>query len=813
MQWKNCGRRVLAAIGALTCMSMAMHAQAQCVSYTAAAGPATFVPGVDDVGNHGDDVVTNIALPFPVTFYGTTYNAANVSSNGNLQFVTASIAFGNICPIPSTATQGPAIFPFWDDQRTDATVSGAGIFTTTTGVSPNQKFIIEWRTYYYGTTPAAFTQNYEIIFSEGQGTFDVVYGTTFADRASATIGCQDGAGVFTSYSCNTAGPAAGTSLRFSCVGANIAGACCNPAAGTCNVGTSATCVGAGNFQGIGSACPANCPQPGACCNVTTGVCSQTGITGCTAPSTFSGVGTACTPNPCVGACCNPTTGACTQTTAIGCASPNQFQSLGLTCTVNPCPQPPAPSNDICETVVTANTPRVPGTGGVVTGTNAQALTDGNALCTAGYRDVYFLFTPTVGGDWQFDTCATLPTFDTMISIHSACPADSSTQIACNDDSCGLLSRTNALGLTAGVQVIIRVGSYSAANLGGPFTLTVGQIEAGACCNAISGACTSTTVGAAGCGSGTSYQGQGTSCTPNICVQPPPPANDECGATNPALTVGVSISGTNVLATTSTTLTGTLCPNGLTASGGTNDVFFRFVAPATADYEANMCGSTFDTVLSVHSDCPATEAGLIGCNDDSTNVGNTACTDGGTRSRIPHLALTAGTLYTIRAAGYAGGTGAFNLVINYVDPASIGSCCVSTTCTLSDAAGCAGTFTVAGSCTPSPCGGSAGVCCRGATCTTSITSAVSCAATLVGGQTAGATFTTAAACNAAVISNSPCCYADYNKQNGITVTDIFNFLTDWFAGSPYARVGSTGGPGPLAVQNIFDFLTNWFAGGC
>jgi hypothetical protein len=107
-------------------------------------------------------------------------------------------------------------------------------------------------------------------------------------------------------------------------------------------------------------------------------------------------------------------------------------------------------------------------------------------------------------------------------------------------------------------------------------------------------------------------------------------------------------------------------------------------------------------------------------------------------------------------------------------------------------------------------GSGGVCCRGATCNTTITSAGDCTAT----GTAGAVFSGAeSACNAATISNAPCCYADYNKANGITVQDIFDFLSDWFAGSPFASVGGDGAAGSLTVQNIFDFLSNWFTGGC
>ena len=69
------------------------------------------------------------------------------------------------------------------------------------------------------------------------------------------------------------------------------------------------------------------------------------------------------------------------------------------------------------------------------------------------------------------------------------------------------------------------------------------------------------------------------------------------------------------------------------------------------------------------------------------------------------------------------------------------------------------------------------------------------------------------CNGSGSTTSPCCYADYNKVGGVSVQDIFDFLTDWFAGSPYAAAGGDGSSGTLSVQNIFDFLSAWFSGGC
>ena len=61
----------------------------------------------------------------------------------------------------------------------------------------------------------------------------------------------------------------------------------------------------------------------------------------------------------------------------------------------------------------------------------------------------------------------------------------------------------------------------------------------------------------------------------------------------------------------------------------------------------------------------------------------------------------------------------------------------------------------------------------------------CANSLVAGQTAGAHFVYTGTCDASGDTTIPCCYADYNKVNGVSVQDIFDFLNDWFAGSHFA----------------------------
>ncbi len=53
-----------------------------------------------------------------------------------------------------------------------------------------------------------------------------------------------------------------------------------------------------------------------------------------------------------------------------------------------------------------------------------------------------------------------------------------------------------------------------------------------------------------------------------------------------------------------------------------------------------------------------------------------------------------------------------------------------------------------------------------------------------------------------------CPADFNGVNGVTVQDIFDFLTAWLAGNASADFNHFNG---VTVQDIFDFLTAWLAG--
>ncbi len=248
------------------------------------------------------------------------------------------------------------------------------------------------------------------------------------------------------------------------------------------------------------------------------------------------------------------------------------------------------------------------------------------------------------------------------------------------------------------------------------------------------------------------------------VGAPNTANNSCASAD-TITLGQPRSGSTLLATTDVAVPAVPC--GIHAgSGGGSDVFYAFTPTATQPYTISLCNSGFDTVLAVLTNCSGSLSSVVACNDDSVTCSN------GLASYLNAVPLTGGVRYLIRVAGY-----------DFMPPADQGSYTLMITSV--------GT----------------GVCCRGSTCT--ILPVAQCVPT-TGMGAAGTRFGPGAGCNATGAYSTPCCHADYNKLNGITVQDIFDFLGDWFAGSALTAIGTTGTTQPT-VQHIFTFLNAWFAG--
>jgi PKD domain len=164
-----------------------------------------FPTGTVDTGNHCNDCTTPVTLPFSFTLYGTSYTAAVVSSNGNIQFASNSTARINMdARLAPTFPFADALLPFWDDLFTGPVSSfpGLGIFTEVTGTTPNRIFIIEWRARVaISGTPFV---NFAVRLYEDGGHFDFVYGQL--DLAnSMTVAVFHSSTSWTQYAFNEAG--------------------------------------------------------------------------------------------------------------------------------------------------------------------------------------------------------------------------------------------------------------------------------------------------------------------------------------------------------------------------------------------------------------------------------------------------------------------------------------------------------------------------------------------------------------------------------------------------------------------------------
>lgn len=296
-----------------------------------------------------------------------------------------------------------------------------------------------------------------------------------------------------------------------------------------------------------------------------------------------------------------------------------------------------------------------------------------------------------------------------------------------------------------------------------------------------------------------------------------------------------------------------CAAGNGYGSTSRDVWFSYTPQVSFAYTISTCntGTASDTVLTILDTCPPDETNNIpsalACNDAGCQA-----TIFGSPATIIAFQMEAGTQYLIRLASFGSGMsilgGSYEMTITSslygacCTPTGVctqgnrdqctgnnvyqgdnttcgtfllctGACCNPTTgaCSITGPGNCNGDFASLGlgvSCNPNFCPQpAASACCRGATCT--VLAAGNC---VVSVGVAGATVSSVLDCNLGSMT-TPCCYADYNKANGLSVQDIFDFLNDWFAGVAFANTGGDGVSGTLTVQNIFDFLGAWFAGGC
>jgi hypothetical protein len=144
-----------------------------------------------------DDAAVEFPLPFGFTYFGQTFFAASVSTNGMVTFGSATTNASNE-PFPTSHDM--ALFPYWDDLHLVFALGGSVLESWTSGVAPNRHVTFQWsnaRPFYgFAQQPFRFHVQTQLYETTGQIVF------SYAVPAGSS-----GFSPFASYTCGIQGPA------------------------------------------------------------------------------------------------------------------------------------------------------------------------------------------------------------------------------------------------------------------------------------------------------------------------------------------------------------------------------------------------------------------------------------------------------------------------------------------------------------------------------------------------------------------------------------------------------------------------------
>ncbi len=208
------------------------------LGYACTLGTGGFEVGTTAVTLSGDDVSTQVPMPFPVQLHGITYNSGWVSTNGFISFGGQTGSTKSVNPaMPIADLPNAVVAPFWDDLEVDAS---AGVCTKLSGTAPNRTFLVEWRNVKFRpngpdrvTFEVKFAENGQISFHYGTLT------TPLQQGAAATVGIEGTSGtVAAQFSYLTAALTGNSSITWTPAalgtisGTVTVAVTSNPAAGT-----------------------------------------------------------------------------------------------------------------------------------------------------------------------------------------------------------------------------------------------------------------------------------------------------------------------------------------------------------------------------------------------------------------------------------------------------------------------------------------------------------------------------------------------------------------------------------------------------
>ncbi|MFC3502171.1 S8 family serine peptidase [Micromonospora krabiensis] len=175
-------------------VDVTLAAKADRHGYTAGVARASWVDGGAVLPLTGDTADRAVELPFPMTFYGTTYDRIAVHTDGYLTFGADSAgSVGGNGPLPAPAVPAAAVYAFWDDLVLD---HASTVRTKTTGSGMNRQFVVSWTRAALKSAPKTRV-DVQVRLGEN-GTVGIQYRKlgdgSAAAGGSATVGIEDATG-------------------------------------------------------------------------------------------------------------------------------------------------------------------------------------------------------------------------------------------------------------------------------------------------------------------------------------------------------------------------------------------------------------------------------------------------------------------------------------------------------------------------------------------------------------------------------------------------------------------------------------------
>jgi subtilisin family serine protease len=176
---------------------------------------SSWIKGTTKVAVSGDEDAATVALPFPVTFYGTTYSSASVTTNGLVNFVAPRVGDYANSALPTATAPNGMIAVYWDDLVID---KKASVQTATTGTAGSRRFVIVWNNAAVAADPS-IRLSFQAVFDERSGNVTLQYkdaGSAALERgSSATIGIESATGTDAlQYSFNETVVTDGSAITF-----------------------------------------------------------------------------------------------------------------------------------------------------------------------------------------------------------------------------------------------------------------------------------------------------------------------------------------------------------------------------------------------------------------------------------------------------------------------------------------------------------------------------------------------------------------------------------------------------------------------